>query len=314
MQMFPGDGFGGGRDAILGHRPNQQTVLNPTLAIAANPLPVFTARARGLFDRNGVALLTLVLLVVLAAMLVWWAWLFLQPKEAAAPGQVVAALDGNSAAANVVNAHVFGIAGQAKSADAAQVSSLNVRLKGVFAFSKDTPAFAIVNTGAKNDEPFKTGDEIISGVVLDGVYPGHILIKRSGVIERVNIEERAGSIGTVATRGPSRLNAPTPSGGNMNLSRNELQKSLQDPKQLANLGRVNVNPGGGVLVEEVPAGSLAEHLGLQAGDVIRTVNGTTINSPTDLGRLYQQMGQSGQVRVEGMRSGRSLNLTYNMQQ
>jgi general secretion pathway protein C len=284
------------------------------LAIAANPLPAFAARARTLVDRNGVALLTLILLIVLAAMLARWTWLFLQPKEAAPPSQVVATLDANSAAANVVNAHVFGIAGQAKSPDAAQVSSLNVRLKGVFAFSKDTPAFAIVNTGAKNDEPFKTGDEIVSGVLLDGVYPGHILIKRSGVIERVNLEERPGGMGTAVPRTQSRLTTPSPSPGNFNLSRNELQKSLQDPKQLANLGRVNVNPGGGVLVEEVPAGSLAEHLGLQAGDVIRNVNGTAINSPTDLGRFYQQMGQSGQVRVEGTRSGRSLNLTYNMQQ
>ena len=288
------------------------------MATAASRLPAIATRARNVLDRHGVVILTLVLLVVLAALLARWAWLFLQPWESAAPVQSSVALDTNGSVANIVNAHIFGIAGQAKAPDTAQVSSLNVRLKGVFAFSQNSPAFAIVNTGAKNDEPFKVDDEIISGVVLDGVYPGHILIKRAGLVERVNLEERAGSVGTVAPKTQFRLNT-TPQGretqpGNFNLSRSELQKSLQDPKQLGNLGRVNANPGGGVLVEEVPGGSLAEKLGLQSGDVVRTVNGNPINSPADLGRVYQQIGQTGQVRVEGARGGRPLNLTYNVQQ
>jgi general secretion pathway protein C len=288
-----------------------------TLAIAANSLPAITARARNVFDRHGVAILTLILLVILAALLARWTWFFMQPKEAAAPVQGSSMLDLNSAAANIVNAHIFGVAGEARSPDSAQVSTLNVRLKGVFAFNQDTPAFAIVNTGAKNDEPFKAGDEIMSGVVLDGVYPGHILIKRGGVIERVNLEERAG--GPVAAPRtqfkpipPPAAAAPAPN--SFNLSRSEIQKSLQDPKQLANLGRVNANPGGGVLVEEVPTGSMAQQLGLQPGDVIRSINGNAVNAPTDLGRLYQRVGESGQVRVEGTRAGKPLNLTYNMHQ
>lgn len=288
------------------------------MAIAATSLPAITARTRNLFDRHGVTILTLILLVILAALLARWTWFFMQPKESAAPIQGSSMLDLNSAAANVVNAHIFGVAGETRSPDSAQVSTLNVRLKGVFAFDQETPAFAIVNTGAKDDQPIKAGDEIMSGVVLDGVYPGHILIKRGGVIERVNLEERAGGGAVAAPRSqirpipPPAAAAPAPS--NFNLSRSEVQKSLQDPKQLANLGRVNANPGGGVLVEEVPPGSMAQQLGLQPGDVIRTVNGNAVNAPTDLGRLYQRVGESGQVRVEGTRGGKPLNLTYNMLQ
>lgn len=286
-------------------------------------------RLRSAADRNGVAVATVLLLILLAWLVVQWTWLFLAPRAApaAAPAARVADLD--TAANRIVNAHLFGVASERKPVEAAPVSTLNLRLKGVFAYSRETPAFAIVNTGAKNDEAFKVGDEITPGVQLDAVLPTHILIDRGGARERVNLEERPGGpggIGNVGNTGGNtgniggvprsqfRLNVPSPAPNNYNLSRNELQTSLQDPRQLANLGRVNANPGGGVLMEEVPNGSLAERLGLQPGDIIRNVNGNAVNSPNDLTKLYQQLGQAGQIRLEGARGGKPLNLTYNVQQ
>ena len=67
------------------------------------------------------------------------------------------------------------------------------------------------------------------------------------------------------------------------------------------------------MVDEVPPGSLAERLGLQQGDVIRSVNGKPLASPADFAQIYQQQGQS-QIKVEGIRGGRPLNLNYNVQQ
>lgn len=265
------------------------------------------------------AIATLLLLVLLAWLLVNWTWLFLQPREVVAPA-AGAVVNADTARDRIINAHLFGMSGERKNVEVAQVTNLNLKLKGVFAYSQGTPAFAIVNTGGKNDEGFKTGDEIQPGVMLDAVHPTYILIQRGGVLERVNLEERPGGTGAstgtprVQPRTQFNLKAPALGPGNYNLSRSELQHSLQDPRQLANLGRVDANPGGGVLVQEVPPGSLAERLGLQPGDVVRNVNGSAINSPADLGKLYQQIGQAAQVRVEGSRGGKPLNLTYNVQQ
>jgi general secretion pathway protein C len=284
------------------------------LATTAFHFPADLAKLRSVLDRHGVTIATILLLALLAWLLARWTWQFLQPKETITPPVASAKIDVNAATERVVGMHLFGVAGERKNSEEAQVSTLNLHLKGVFAFSRESPAFAIVNTGDKNDEAFKVGDEIAPGALLAAVHPTHIIIKRAGALEKVPLEERPGSIGTAAPRSQFRLNVPSTAPGNYNLSRGELTSSLQDPKQVANLGRVNANPGGGVVVEEVPPNSLAERLGLQPGDIIRNVNGKPTNSPADLGRLYQQLGQTPQVQVDGSRGNRPLNLTYNMQQ
>jgi len=305
------------------------------LAAATLRFPASPAKLRSVLDRHSATIATVVLLILLAWLLAQWTWLFLQPKEVVAPPAATPPININTVAEQIISSHVFGVAGEKGNTDEAQVSSLNLHLKGVFAFSKETPAFAIVNTGAKSDDAFKVGDEIVPGVLLTEVQATNILIKRSGVLEKVNLEEAPGGTGVAPPRIPpprtptpmpnarpvaptttphTRSTAPRAAPNNYNLSRSELTATLQDPKQLSSLGRVNSNPGGGVVVEEVPANSLAERLGLQPGDVIRNVNGGAVNSPGDLGRLYQHIGQTAQLRVDGTRSGQPLNLTYNMQQ
>jgi S1-C subfamily serine protease len=194
----------------------------------------------------------------------------------------------------------------------------------------------------------KVGTEVMPGIVLDSVFARHVLLRRQGVVEKIEFEERAppagaGGIVPVARALPSPgralgartvpgvqpapaaqpLPAPaeqfrlTPRALNPNttgISRSELNQSLQDPKQLANLGRVDASPGGGIGIQEVPPGSLLEKLGLQQGDVVRSLNGVPVNSQADLMRLYQQLGQVGQVRVDGMRAGGALQLNYNIGQ
>jgi hypothetical protein len=47
-----------------------------------------------------------------------------------------------------------------------------------------------------------------------------------------------------------------------------------------------------VRIERAPSGSLAERLGLQPGDVIRSVNGQRIQNEDDVRRLYEQFNQT----------------------
>ena len=89
---------------------------------------------------------------------------------------------------------------------------------------------------------------------------------------------------------------------------------MQDPKQMSAMGKVNPNPSGGVVIEDLPPSGIVERLGLQPGDVIRSINGNPVNSQADLTRLSQLLAQVSQIRVEGTRAGHPLNLTYNMQQ
>jgi general secretion pathway protein C len=307
-------------------RPTSQALANQPLALRFSP---GFSRLRNLADRHGPTLASVLLVLLAAFLLATWTWKLFGNKSIVRPSQTTQ-LDAGSAADSAIAAHLFGVPAERQTQETSQVSNLNIQLKGVFAENGNYPAYAIVNTGAK-DEPVKTGNDIMPGVVLDSVKPEHILVKRNGVLERVNLEERPGGGGGGSTgpglaparpgapaqrTGPSqfRLNVPQTAPNTFNFSRSELGAALQDPRQVANLGRVSPHQGGGVSVDEVPPGSLAERLGLQQGDVIRAVNGKQLASPADFAQIYQQQGQSGQIKVEGLRGGRPLNLNYNVQQ
>ncbi|MGB8338590.1 MAG: type II secretion system protein N [Burkholderiales bacterium] len=277
---------------------------------------------RAALDKYGLSVAMLLLLVLLAWLLAHWAWIFLdhlRPQEIARPVAATNAVSAQSAADAVVNAHLFGRVAVNKPAEASTLSTLNVKLRGVFASEGILPAFAIVNTGGK-DEPFKTGSEIISGAVLDSVKPTYILVKRNGALERINLDEKGQVLNTVSARtlgqqaSQFKLKVPSAAPNSFTFSRGELTQSLQDPKQLTNLGKLSPATGGGMQLEDVPPGSLAERLGLMQGDVVRQVNGQAVNTMADLSRLYAQFATTAQITLDGSRGGKPLNLSYNVQQ
>ena len=133
------------------------------------------------------------------------------------------------------------------------------------------------------------------------------MIRRQGVLERVDFPERANATGAAPAFG---LNVQPQGAGAFSFSRDSLNRSLQDPAQLSQLGALNVVPGAGVVIAEAPAGSLAQKLSLQPGDTIRIVNGEPVTSQEDLLRLYQKFTSTGQVTLEGVRKGAPLKLSY----
>lgn len=91
-------------------------------------------------------------------------------------------------------------------------------------------------------------------------------------------------------------------------SRAELEAALKDPYQLTYLGRVGAAAdGSGIEIVSAPRGSLVQRMGLEAGDVIRSVNGQPVTTPRDLARIdYHAPTLRGQVR----RAGRVLDFSY----
>jgi general secretion pathway protein C len=278
--------------------------------------------SRVFFSKHGMSLALLAMVALLAWMLAQWFWVFadhLRSKPAPAPAASTApAVNAQAAADAALNGHLFGRVAAVKPVEANTVSTLNIKLKGVFASGGVLPAFAIVNKGGK-DEPVKTGGEVMPGVTLESVKPAYIVVKRDGQLERINLDEK-GQVLTTASRpigqaaSQFKLNVPQPAPNTFTFSRAELTQSLQDPKQLTNLGRLAPAPGGGMAMEEVPPGSLAERLGLIQGDVVKSVNGQAVNTMADLSRLYGQFATASQISLEGNRGGRPISLSYTVQQ
>ena len=257
-------------------------------------------------------LVTAALVVVLAAQLAHWTWVFFAPAPVAsgAPAQGGADL--------AVAARLFGGSSSASPATAAAASSL--RLKGVVAPTPGTAASAIFNTGSGRDVSIYIEGEVQPGVKLVEVLPEAVVVSRGGVRERIELDKRLaaatrapGSAAPYGTTTGFRVNVARTGGNNFTLSRKELDDALKDPAQLGYLGRIGAAPEGGVRMESAPPGSLAAKLGLQSGDVIRKINGKTVLSQGDLALLYGQFSSLAMVQAEVQRGATSLQMTFSIQ-
>ncbi len=267
--------------------------------------------------------MTLVLVVAIGLQLAWWSWHFIGPAQSTAANPGIGAPSRDIALAR----QLFGGDGSSPVSTTNSVPS-DIHLKGVFAVDGKTLSAAVVNLGGK-DQAVKLNQDLPNGAKLIEVHPDYIVVSRSGISERIDLDTYRGASGNsaggkaaggnlAARVGASagsgfRLNVTSPGQNNYSLSRQELNTVLQDPRQMEFLGRIGVAPGGGVRVDEAPANSLSNKLGLQAGDIITNINGQPVASPGDLARLYSQFGTLSQVRVEVKRGGSPTMLTYAIQ-
>jgi general secretion pathway protein C len=261
-----------------------------------------------------------------------WVVYFATPVEAPPPAPRERVELGRAAQA-LAEAHLFGVA--ATRAGGEILSSLNIKLRGVLA---GPTGFAILNTGDR-DQTARVGGEVVPGVVLESVHARHVVLRRNGALERVNLEERqqlaaAPAPQESARRARSRdVAAPQPGAPRSTTSRPGAR--FQRPEPYAPVGDVPTEQpaaapapppqpvvappgpsgaaGKGLVVSAVPPGSLLERIGLQPGDVIRSVNGEAVASEADVARIVQSRGLQSPVTAEVQRGSITLPINITAQ-
>lgn len=98
------------------------------------------------------------------------------------------------------------------------------------------------------------------------------------------------------------------------IDRGMLNEQLEDLGKLSRQARViphyrDGKPQGFKIVGVRP-GSLYSHIGIRSGDVLKSVNGEEVTSPTKALELYEQLKNSDNVNLEVERRGRPTNLEY----
>jgi general secretion pathway protein C len=271
-------------------------------------VPIVLASSQPWVIKWGPRILTGGALAGLCWVLALWTWVLVAPRPPTSLRAGDQAADLTAAREQIQRSGIFGSGGAIAEPSATAPSSLDLKLVGITASaSRGAGSRAVLNVGGKGNEVFREGKEIAPGIVLNRIEKDHVLIRRQGTLERLAFPE-----GPLAPAGQAqgfRLNVQQQGSGHYSFSGDTLTRALQDPQQLAQVGVFTITPGAGIVLNQAPAGSLAQKLSLQAGDVIRTVNGEVVNSPDDLARLYQKFTGAGQVKLEGTRAGAPLALT-----
>lgn len=130
-------------------------------------------------------------IIVFAALLAKWTWIFIAPKDAALP----------TTAAWKKTSDVDQLFGVVPAAETSSSSSLgNVQLVGVFAHP--TEGFAVLSVEGKQ-VGVGLGELVTAGARLVETQADHVLIERGGIKSRINLATVKPSLGIVPADEPS---------------------------------------------------------------------------------------------------------------
>lgn len=273
--------------------------------------------------------LNMAAVLLLAYSMAQWTWRIFTPPKTPAITSTSGLAQTKTATLDIQDllaGHLFGKAAAKVAPTAAPIedipeSSLNMILTGVVAAGDDS--LALIKVNDEPETPFAIGDELTRGVTLQAVYPDRAIIERRGVTEALLLEDAAASL--LKTPGAERPTSPTraEAGGGIQaqgnntftIDRATLNEQLRD-QDLFRQALMVPNAGGGFLVRQIQPGSLYEKLGLKVGDVIRGVNGRSVNTVDQVLEVYQQLGGVDEltgVQLEVMRAGQIQQLQYTIQ-
>ena len=267
----------------------------------------------------------------------------LRPAEPASAGVIAMP---TSPTADPAQLHLFGMASNAAPVEPAAPPP-NLALTGVVASGATGSEVALLTIDGK-PAAVRVGDLVAPGLTVNAIERDRVVLNQNGQPMNLLLTPPRGAAGgmapvvmgiptggiggpgsvlpgmaqiarpgmptpgaLIAPSAPFKLNVSSIGPNHMAFSKNELNQALQDPKAASALGNAVPSPGGqGLLLNTVPAGSLPEKLGLQAGDVLKEANGQAMSNLTDLPRLYQVFGTSSEVRLEITRSGQPMILQF----
>jgi type II secretory pathway component PulC len=222
--------------------------------------------------------------------------------------------------------------------------STQLRLKGTVAGGPDFGIAIVDDLQSHRQEVVKLGGRIRNAQLLAVTRTG-VVFDVGGRQETLALLEKdvgplpapGGPVGGVGRglerpvpgsfrRGPVSPTGPTPVGGpaapeaevvrplgasRFAVNRQKANQMAAQPGDLSGQGKLGAG-NGGLTLNDLPPGGLAEKAGLQSGDVLKRINGEPVTSPAQALQAYQKALSSPAVKLEVERSRRPLTLTYEL--
>jgi len=251
---------------------------------------------------------TVVLVIALAAQLAALVWRVLVPPQAMAPvAGVTSSAPAGPNLANIVGAHLFGTAAVEASGDAASApaTSLRLTLAGTIAGEDPAKGWAIIGQTAQDAKVYATGASIPGGARLREVYADRVILERGGRLEALSLPRLAGGSPMPAV---SRSDAPRPS-----LAQSVQALSARDPIAVSEFIRPQPVFAGGQQkgYRVYPGRNRAQFasMGLMPGDLVTAVNGSPLNDPNSGLETLRGISAGGAITLTIERNGNEQQLT-----
>jgi general secretion pathway protein C len=171
------------------------------------------------------------------------------------------------------------------------VSDLDLDLFGTRVDNVSGRGSAILSADGGPQRSYGVGDELLPGVLLHAVAFDSVTISRGGALEQLFLDQSVPATPVGQTGQTGQAGQTTPAAPPV-LDVNRLAAELDTAPVLAN-GRVD-----GVALTAVGDSQLLNELGLQAGDVILSVNRARIDTPARAEGLAGLLGDSKVAEIE----------------
>jgi general secretion pathway protein C len=279
-------------------------------------------------------LLNLVLIVLIAvttAKIIWLLW----PNEAQEglpplPSSDVSntknAPEQTADFSSILNANIFGARANSEPSEidplVAPDTRLNLKLTGILSSNDEEQSRALIKDDSGKQRPYGIGDDIPGNAKLYSIHEDRVLLERAGRYETLRLEQD--KLGTSGASGNSRRTTSS-SGAPSNLSSSALaslsevrDELLHDPTKAGQYIRVQpvYNQGQlqGYRVYPGKNRQLFKDVGLRAGEMVTSINGTQLDDPTRALQMLTELSSTNQMAITLERAGQSRTVNINLNQ
>jgi general secretion pathway protein C len=182
-------------------------------------------------------------------------------------------------------------------------------LAGTIAGDDPKKGFALIGDSAATARVYAVGASLPSGVKLHEVYRDRVIIDRGGALEALLLPRNAALLGSTPQV------ATAPGAGPLQAAQQVLERN---PDALAEI--VRAQPVGdlssgrirGVRVFPGRNAAAFSKLGLRAGDLVTSINGTPLDDPNRAVEIFNTLQSVPEAKVGVMRNGRPTEIMVNM--